>query len=386
VSLYKRDFVYEMYPTQAQREQIEKTLGCCRFVYNEALEHCKKQYEAKEKRPSYIDLQNRLPGLKAPHPWLEEADSQALKQACKGLSNAYANFFRNVKKGVRPSGFPRFKSKHFHRQSYVTTAAGIMAIEPGCVKLPKLGWVKASTPRIPKGQIKRAAVRRTATGRYEVSFLVEVEIQAKPVVGKVVGLDLGLAHLVTDSNGHFHENPKSLEKAQKKLRRAQQSLARKKKGSKNREKQRVKVAECHEHVTSQRKDHLHKLSTTITSENQVVVVESLDVKKMVKNKRLARLVSDAGMSEFVRLLEYKCEQWGRTFVQVPRFLPSSQACSECGSINPLVKNLGVRRWVCPACGERHDRDIGLPPVFVPTSELVKTVSWHPHSFIGLATS
>jgi len=357
MGLYKRGFVYRVYPTDAQREQIERTLGSCRFVYNEALEYCQKQYKAKQSHPSYIDLQNRLPGLKTAHPWLEEADSKALQQACRGLSNAYAKFFRNIKNKVRPAGFPRFKSKHNRKQSYVTTAASTMAIEEGRVKVPKLGWLKATTSRIPEGKIKRCTVRRTASGFYEVSFIVEVKIAPLSQRTESLGLDLGVANLVTDSNGKMYENPKYFERTQKRLRRAQQSLSRKQKDSKNREKQRLKVARLHEHCSNQRKDYLHKLSTQLISENQVICVEDLSVKKMLGNKHLAMKLSDAGMSELLRMLRYKAEQYGRELIEVPRFLPSSQSCSACGAINLKVKNLSVRSWACPSCGEKHDRDI-----------------------------
>lgn len=201
-----------------------------------------------------------------------------------------------------------------------------------------------------------ATVRKTPTGKYFVSVCCKVDIQPLPATGSVIGLDVGIKTFASDSNGNCQPNPKTLQKTLIKLKREQRKLSRKQKDSKNREKQRQRLAKQHENVVNQRTDFLHKYSTALVKENQIICVEDLNIKGMVRNHKLAQCITDASWGEFYRLLEYKAAWYGRTLIRVPTFYPSSQTCSSCGYKNPEVKNLAVRNWICPICGAVHDRD------------------------------
>jgi putative transposase len=286
------------------------------------------------------------------HLWLAGVDSMALQESLRNLDRAYKNFFE------KRAGCPKFKAKRDSRQSYRTrnNKKDNIRIEGDRIRLPRLGLVKARITRLPKGSIQNATVSRTSTGKYYVSLCCREEIEPKPNKGGEIGIDLGIRDLFVGSDGSRVPDPKHLAKHERKLRREQRRLSRRQKGSANREKQRRKVAEVHEKIYNCRTDDLNKASCRLVNENQVIAVESLNVKGMARNHHLAKAISDASWSRFITMLEYKAFEYGCTVLKVPTFYPSSQTCSCCGYKDPKVKDLSVRRWVCPGCGTIHDRD------------------------------
>lgn len=274
-----KGYKFRLEPTAEQKIKIDKTLGCCRFVYNSILDRRIKAYKRRGESMSYIDTQNLLPQMKTYLPWLAEADSQALKYSCRQLDNAYKGFFEDGK------GFPQFKRKR-GEESYTTTKAKSIKVDDKHIQLPTLGKVCYRKSRNIEGRICKATIRRSASGKYYVSILCEVAPLS--VKDASIGLDVGIKSFAVDSNGNEHPNHKYLQKAEAKLKREQKKLSRKKKGSANWEKQRIKVVRCHEKVANKRKDTLHKLSSTLVKENQIICVEDLNVKGMVRNHNLLK--------------------------------------------------------------------------------------------------
>lgn len=353
--MYTKGYKYRIYPDHQQQDRISRILGCCRFVYNHFLAVRRDAWTNDRKSVSYKETSRMLTELKRnpDHTWLSEADSMALQESLRNLDRSFQNFFKKQTK------FPRFKSKHTHSESYRTrNQQNGIRLEEGKLRLPRIGLLKLKLSRTFEGRILHASVSRTASGKYYVSLCVEEDAEQllKRNQGGEIGIDVGLKAFCTDSQGHIIENPRPLKKMYKKLIRAQRSLSRKQKRSGNRNKQRIKVARIHEKIRNTRKDFLQKLTTTLVRENQMIGVESLKIKNMQKNHRLAQAISDVAWSEFFQLLAYKGLWYGCDVVKVPTDYPSSQTCHVCGYKNTLVKNLAVREWECPHCHTVHDRD------------------------------
>ena len=348
-------YKYRIYPNKAQATLIQKTFGCCRFVYNQTLAYRKNLYETEKKSMSKIDCNNHVNRvLKHDYEWLKEVDKFALTNAIYSMDNAYQRFFK------LHSGYPKFRSKHNNKRSYTTCITGTnikVLFDENKIQLPKLKLIRARLSRPFFGQIKQATVSQTPTGKYFVSVLVETEHEPLPSTDKIVGIDLGIKDLLITSNGEKYNNKRIIKLYEDKLAREQRQLARKVKGSNNYNKQRIKVARIHEKIHNARIDYLHKITHKLISENQVIVSEDLAVSNMVQNHNLAKAISDCGWYELTRQLTYKAEWNNRKYIKIGRFVASSQTCHVCGYINPETKDLSVRGWTCPQCGTHHDRDI-----------------------------
>jgi putative transposase len=348
-------YKYRIYPNKEQKIQFAKTFGCCRFVYNQTLAYRKEKYEQEKKSVSKTDCNNYCNReLKKVNEWLKEVDKFALTNAIYNMDAAYQKFFKEH------AGYPKFKNKHDNHKSYTTNYTnGNIAVdfENGKIKLPKVKEVRAKLHKHFAGQIKSATVSQVPSGKYYVSVLVETEHQKLAHTKANIGLDLGIKDLCITSNGRKYENPKTLRKYEKKLAKLQRELAHKEKRSQNFYKAKKKIAICHEKIKNIRKDYLHKITTEIISENQVIVSENLQIKNMINNHNLSKSIADASWYELTRQLEYKAKWNGRTYVKIDTFYASSQICSECGYQNSQVKDLSVRKWRCPVCGREHDRDI-----------------------------
>ena len=352
-------YKFRIYPNKEQENLIQRTFGCSRFVYNHFLARRKEVYEQEGKTLNYYDCYHEMMTLKKSLDWLQEIDSYALETSIRDLDCAYQNFFRRVKQGEKP-GYPRFKSKREHRQAYRTrnhSKRSTVRIEGRYIRLPKLGSIKCRFSREVKGRILSATVSQNPSGKYFVALCcTDVDIEPLPSTGAVVGLDMGIKSYAISSDGVEYPNHKYLAKSEKQLARLQRQLSRKTKGSNRYEKQRIKVSRLHEHIASQRNDTLHKLSTDIVRQYDVICIEDLAPKNMVRNHALAKSISDASWGEFRRQLEYKANWYGKQIVTIDRFYPSSQLCSSCGSQWSGTKDLSVREWTCPVCGVVQDRD------------------------------
>lgn len=349
-------FKFRIYPTQEQEEQLASQFGAGRFVYNHFLRQridFYAQHKGEKKQGlNYFDTSRLLTELKQQpeFEWLKESNSQSLQMSLRHLDVAYNNFFN--KRGQ----FPKFKSKRA-KQAFTVPQHFSLDVEHKRLSIPKMGEIKIVPHRPIEGVIKSVTVSKTPSGKYFASLLCEVEIKIpKPKNQNEIGIDLGLKSFVVTSSGEQVDAPKFFRKPEVKLAKLQRRLSRKKDGSNRRARARLKVARCNEKVANQRNDFLHKLSRKLVDENQAIYVEDLNVKGMTANHCLAKSVSDAGWSEFVRQLGYKSEWNGGKLVKIDRFFPSSKTCNSCGRINQELK-LSEREWACQGCGEIVDRDL-----------------------------
>jgi len=353
----EKAYKFRLYPNSEQEAQIQRTFGCCRFTFNHFLSRRIETYKDSGKTLSYNDSSAALTMLKRELPWLREVDATALQSSLRDLDSAYQNFFRRVNQGEKP-GFPNFKSKKNRHRSYKAKLVGNnISVHDRHVKLPKLGLVRAAISKQVQGRILNATVSQSPSGKYYISICcTDVNIPQYPATGATVGLDMGLKDLVVTSDGAVHPNHRHIRQSEKKLAKAQRELSRKSIGGNNRERARIRVARIQEKIANQRNDALHKLTTALVRDYDVICVEDLNIKGIVRNRRLAKSISDASWSELIRQLRYKCEWQHKALVKVDRFYPSSQICSVCGHRNAGTKNLSVREWRCPNCGSQHDRD------------------------------
>lgn len=348
-------YKYRIYPNKRQEELIQKTFGCCRFVYNQTLNYRKNLYEKEKKSMSKFDCNNyKNQVLKKEYEWLKEVDKFALENVVFDMDNAYQKFFKEH------AGYPKFKSKKDNRKSYKTNFCNKnieVSFEGNKIKLPKLKWIKTKIHRQFEGKIKSATISQVPSGKYFVSILVEIEHIPIESTGNMIGIDLGIKDLLITSDGKKFDNIRMTKKYEDKLAKEQRKLSNKTKGSNNWNKQRIKVARIHEKIHNTRLDNLHKISHKLINENQVIVSEDLVVSNMVKNHHLSKVIQDCGWYELTRQLQYKTDWNNRQYIKIGRFTKSSQPCSVCGYINEKTKDLSVREWTCPKCGIVHDRDI-----------------------------
>lgn len=348
-------YKYRIYLNKQQEEQIHKTFGCCRFVYNQTLAYRKDKYEQDKQSMNKTSCNNYCNQvLKKNYEWLKEVDKFALTNSIYNMDSAYQKFFKEH------TGYPKFKRKKNPKRSYTTnfTNGNIeVSFDNNKIKLPKLKWVKAKIHRKFQGQIKSATISQVPSGKYFVSVLVETGHVQMESTGCMVGIDLGVKDLLTTSDGEKFDNIRTTKKYEDKLAKEQRKLSHKVKGSKNWNKQRIKVTKIHEKIHNTRIDNLHKISHKLVQENQLIVSEDLAVRNMVKNHNLAKAISDCGWYELTIQISYKSEWNNRQYIKIGRFTKSSQPCNVCGYANTKTKDLSVREWVCPQCGTKHDRDI-----------------------------
>jgi putative transposase len=342
-------YKFRIYPTAEQQVYLAGAFGCCRWFWNYSLNLCQKIYKDTGKGLTRGAIQGLLPNLKKEHPWLSNAYSQCLQVVALNLSTAYKNFFD------KRARYPSFKSKHSRQSiSYPQN----VKLGDDCIKLPIIGEIYCQIHRSIDGKVKTVTISQNSDGKYYASIVVDdgQETPTSSADGKAVGLDVGLIDFCVTSDGSKYANPKHLAKHSRNLKRKQRKLSRKQKGSNTRNKARRLVAKVHSKIKRVREDFLHKLSRKIVNENQVIVVENLNVKGMVKNPNLARSISDAGWGMFGTMLKYKAEKVGKIYLEVDRFFPSSKTCNNCLHKVSSIP-LDVRHWNCPKCKSHNDRDI-----------------------------
>ena len=346
-----------IYPNKGQQAKIDKTINCCRFVWNEMLARQNKVYERRGEHLSNYDMQYLLPKMKQYLPWLEEADSQALKYECKKLHDAFQMFFKKKR------GYPEFHSKRNAKKSYTNPHGERCEYTNGKVKLPCLGWMTCSDDRELNGKICGVHVYKK-NDKYYCSLVYKFEKEVEPTCGtNAIGLDYSSAHFYVDSEGHAADMPHWYRLSEKRLAKAERELS-KKHGSKKGEKkscafrkQQRKIANIHERVSNQRRDFLHKESTRLADMYDTVCIEDLNMRAQAnKGFGNGKATMDNGWGVFKYMLSYKLEERGKNLSIIDKWFPSSQTCNVCGAVNPRTKDLSVRKWTCECCGMEHDRD------------------------------
>lgn len=346
-----------LYPNKEQAAFIESTFCACRWIWNNALATKMEMWESQGIDIPINDLMLMVTKLRKVYPWLRVPPSQALQQTLRDLNAAYMNFFRGLRKGEK-IGYPKFKRKGNRTQSYRTQADNRCVIDARHLKLPKIARIKCRITQPIRGRVVNVTVKRVPSGKYyAIICCVDVPNADFPVGEKdIIGVDAGLKDLMVCSDGTKVPNGRFLRNSSKQLARRHRKLDRKKKGSKNWEKQRIKVARAYEKTVNQRKDAIHKATIRAVRESQAIAVEDLNVAGIGRNRHMAKAVDDTGMSEMFRQLQYKCDWYGRDFIKIDRWFPSSKTCSSCGYVLDHLA-LRQREWDCPECGAHHDRDI-----------------------------
>ena len=317
-------YKFRIYPNKEQEELIQKTFGCCRFVYNKFLSLKKELYETENKNLTYGQACKQLTELKNELIWLKEVDSDALQKELKNLNQAYENFFKKRAK------FPKFKSKKNNKKSYTATQNRTMEIGDDMIKLPKLKWVKAKIHREVNGRILNATISQDADGKYYVSLCCEEDINTINKSENQVGIDLGISDLAILNNGIKFENPRFIKQSEKKLTKEQRRLSKMQRGSNNYNRQRIKVAKLHKHIANQRKNYLHNITSYLARNYTLICLEDLSSSNLMKNRHLSKAITDVSWFEFNRQLEYKIDWYGGKIVKIDKWYPSSQICSACG--------------------------------------------------------
>ena len=348
-----RAYKIRLYPNKTQRSFFNKTFGCCRVIYNEMLYELQNSY----KNGTKLNKCDLFKKIKSKYNWMTQSDSQGLCNTYQDLNSAYNNFFSKRAK------FPKFKKKkdkNSYRNGMMQKTIEKLIPNENHIFIPKAGLVEFREDydfsRLGIKKIYNITVERSKTGKYYCSICVDVEILEYEHTGEVIGIDLGIKDLIIDSNGNKYSNPKYQEKVEKKIKHLQRLYSKKKKGSKNQEKVKIKLATAHEKLSNKRKDNLHKLTTKLIKENDIICIENLNVKGMNKNHKLAKVIQDASFGTLVNMLKYKATWHNRKIIEVGRFYPSSKLCSSCGHRMQYM-GLEVRNWTCPVCHSKHDRDV-----------------------------
>lgn len=349
-----KSYKYRIYPTPAQRKQIDDTLSTCRFVYNIGLETKIRAWQSAKINLSAYDLQKQLTDAKKEFPWLRNAASNALDAALENVDEAFKSFFRG-------GGFPRFKNKKARQSFQCKNNLRSLDFDKQLLSISKIYDVPIVVSRPPCGDIRTVTISKTKTGKYFATILAKTSsiCPAKPSINPntTIGVDVGIKSFAVTSDGRFFEPNRYLKNSLKRLQCIQRRSARKKKGSNNRNKANKRVAIIHEKIANQRIDYIHKITTTLARDSQTesFVIENLNLAGMVKNRRVSQALVDVSFGEFFRQMHYKCEWYGKNLITIDRFAPSSKRCSDCGAVNDDL-TLADRKWTCE-CGSHHDRDL-----------------------------